>query len=200
MDLSDLDLIAFDSSIEYFARTVLSEHITTDIPPFHSDMYALARNDNPRKCVVVPRGFGKSTVITLVFTLWSILMLRERFIVIVSDSHHQAKLFLESIAVELEYNPVIRQLWGNLKTEQWSQESITTTTGIRVVAKGTGQKIRGLKFGAHRPTLIIFDDCENDELVSTPEQRAKLKHWFYAAALPALSKNPPGKVCLNQRM
>ena len=82
---------------------------------------------------------------TLVYALHSILLQRHKFIVIISDSHHQAKLFLEAIADELKHNDVLREHFGDITTEQWSQESITTSTGIRVVAQGSGQNLRGLK-------------------------------------------------------
>jgi len=184
--------LRYYANIPIFAKELLPEHVTSDIPAFHRDLYDIASDmDNPRKCVVIPRGFAKTTCITLIYLLHEILFHPKRspFIVIVSDSHHQARLFLEAISSELEHNERITSLFGRLATDQWSQDSITTTTGVRVIAKGSGQKLRGLKFGAHRPALIIMDDCENDELVSTPEQRAKLKHWFYAAVLPALAKD-----------
>jgi len=179
-------LEAWAASPAYFAKCVLPHHIEGNVPDFHLSLYSLAMEDTPRKCVVVPRGFGKSTTMTLVHTLHSILFHAQKFVVIISDSHHQAKLFLEAIGEELKHNEVLHEFFGDISTDQWSQESITTSTGIRVVAKGSGQKLRGLKYGAYRPTLMLFDDCENDEHVLTPEQRLKLKRWFYAAALPAL--------------
>lgn len=45
--------------------------------------------------------------------------------------------------------------------------------------------IRGRKFGAYRPDLIIGDDIENDELVRNPERRAKLQEDFDNAVVPA---------------
>jgi len=180
-------LAHFARSPAYFAKCLLPHHIQGDVPEFHLHLYNLATATDPRKCVVVPRGFGKSTTMTLVYALHSILFEKQKFIVIISDSHHQAKLFLEAIADELKYNDDIHSYFGNITTDQWSQESITTSTKIRVVAKGSGQKLRGLKYISDRPTLMLFDDCENDEHVLTPEQRLKLRRWFYAAALPALS-------------
>lgn len=35
------------------------------------------------------------------------------------------------------------------------------------------------------PTLIVCDDLENDENVNTPEQRKKLRDWFYKAVSKA---------------
>jgi len=175
--------------IVWFSQTLFPHHIKGGTPKFHEELYRLALAANPRKGVVCPRGFGKSTTLTFVYILYSILFRRQRFIVIISDSHSQAKLFLEAIADELTHNELLIKLFGNLTTDQWSQESITTSTGIRVIAKGSGQKLRGLKYHENRPTLMLFDDIENDEAVATPEQRLKLKRWFYGAALPALAQD-----------
>ena len=175
-----------------FALEFFPAHIQPPIPDFHHRLYELALSPHPRKCVICPRGFGKSSTMSFVYILHSILFQTHKFIVLVSDSLHQSKLFLEAIADELRFNEHLRSVFGDITTDQWSQESITTKTGIRVVAKGSGQKLRGLKYGPHRPTLMVFDDCENDEQVSTPEQRLKLRRWFYGAALPALA--PEGQV------
>lgn len=177
-----------------FALDLFPDHVKPPVPKFHLALYDLARAPNPRKCVVCARGHGKTTTISFVYVLHSILFRAHPFIVLVSDSLHQSKLFLEAIADELRFNDKLRYHFGDLVTDQWAQESITTKTGVRVVAKGSGQKLRGLKYGPHRPTLMIFDDCENDEQVSTPEQRLKLRRWFYGAALPALA--PEGQVFL----
>jgi len=175
--------------IGYFSKLILSHHIEGEVPQFHKDLYHAADSTAPRVSIVVPRGFGKSTTMTLVRTLHRTLFQLENFVVIVSDSNQQAKLFLEAIGDELKYNERLRYFFGDLTTDQWSNESLTTTTGIRLVARGSGQKLRGLKYHQYRPSLMLFDDIENDESVGTPEQRHKLKRWFYGAALPALAKN-----------
>jgi hypothetical protein len=61
-----------------------------------------------------------------------------------------------------------------------------------VVAKGQGMKVRGLKFNQYRPDKINIDDLENDELVESPERRAKLKRWFKMGVIPAMAKG--GKI------
>ena len=45
-----------------------------------------------------------------------------------------------------------------------------------------------MKYRRSRPGLIICDDLENDTLVETQEQRAKLKRWFFGALIPALKR------------
>jgi predicted phage terminase large subunit-like protein len=57
------------------------------------------------------------------------------------------------------------------------------------MAKGSEQKVRGLKWGNKRPDLIICDDLENDEIVLNKDRREKFRRWFYGALLPCRSDN-----------
>jgi hypothetical protein len=61
-----------------------------------------------------------------------------------------------------------------------------TTDGhkFRIQAKGSEQKVRGIKWGGKRPDLIVCDDLENDEIVMNPERRAKFARWFMNALIP----------------
>src|SRR5690625_7921685 len=54
----------------------------------------------------------------------------------------------------------------------------TTSSKIKVEAKGLGTQTRGLRHGSTRPDLFILDDIESDESTSTPEKIAKAKAWF----------------------
>jgi hypothetical protein len=49
--------------------------------------------------------------------------------------------------------------------------------------------VRGVKFGAYRPDLIIGDDMEDDELVRNPERRRQLLEDFNTALIPAGDRN-----------
>jgi len=49
---------------------------------------------------------------------------------------------------------------------------------------GAGQNLRGERYAQYRPDLIIIDDIENTENVRNPDQRKKLKDWFYADVMP----------------
>lgn len=60
---------------------------------------------------------------------------------------------------------------------------------FRLQAKGSEQKVRGLKWHNKRPDLIVCDDLENDEIVLNKERREKFKRWFNGALLPCRSAN-----------
>ncbi len=138
--------------------------------------------------VAAPRGHAKSTVVSLVFVLWCICYKVEEYILLISDSEDQSKMNLDSVKAELEDNEKLRLVFGDLVGRIWGAEAIETQNGVRIQVRGSGQRIRGLKYRRSRPGLMILDDIENDTLVDTSDQRHKLKRWFYAAVRPALRR------------
>ena len=54
----------------------------------------------------------------------------------------------------------------------------------KCLIRGTGQKVRGLKYGAYRPTLTIIDDGEGESNSTTPSARDKFRRWLNAAVIP----------------
>ena len=97
--------------------------------------------------------------------------------------------FLANIKDELEFNPLLREDFGDLVGKIWNAENIETSSGIKIKALGSGNKIRGLKNKESRPDLVICDDLEDDETVRSPEQRRKLKDWYYKALSKVGDKN-----------
>jgi predicted phage terminase large subunit-like protein len=63
---------------------------------------------------------------------------------------------------------------------------------FRIDAKGSEQKVRGLKWRNKRPDLIVCDDLENDEIVMNKDRREKFRGWFHKALLPCRAKG--GKI------
>ena len=59
---------------------------------------------------------------------------------------------------------------------------------FRILARGSGQKMRGRKWRGKRPGLIVCDDLEDDEQVENKERRDKFRRWFFRAVKPALRK------------
>ena len=155
------------------------------------ELFALHRGKDRRLLFVAPRGHAKSTIVSLIYTLWTICYQVTKFIVLVSDTEDQAKLHLDAVKGELETNERLRYCFGIDAGSYWAELAFETATGVRVLCRGTNQKVRGLKFREERPGLIVVDDPENDELIETEERRRKLKRWFYGALLPCLA--PEGR-------
>lgn len=185
-----LDIVArFYNSIIFFCVCLLSDHFSIRPGRFHREIFELLKQAYKYSCVVAPRGHTKSTTVTLGYALWCILFKQANFIVIISDTYTQSKYFLDAIKKELETNDLIRFLFGDLTGEVWSEGEIETKNGVRLICKGAGQKIRGLKWKQHRPDLVIVDDLENEELTENKDRRIKLEKWFFGSVVPALAKD-----------
>ena len=96
-----------------------------------------------------------------------------------------AEGFLNDLKTELEENAALREDFGELKGRVWKASVILLSNGVKIEALGAGKKIRGRRHKQWRPDLILCDDLENDENVNTPEQRKKLRDWFYKAVSKA---------------
>lgn len=137
--------------------------------------------------IAAPRGFAKSTVFNLKYVAWNIANEKRHFIVIISDTYTQAVDHVEGLQDALETSDNFKWLYGRMKTNRWGRDDFVTANGVRVVAKGSGMKVRGMRFKQYRPELIIGDDLENDELVASAERRKKMKNWLLRSVMPALT-------------
>ena len=179
----------FKDRIDLFAEWVFNNHCSLEIPDFHKEVYSILQLPNKRKGIAAPRGFAKSTIVDLIYTAWCIAYGIKHYIIILSDSYTQSAEFVNTLKDELENNERFKWLYGDLMSDKWSSGEFETKNDIKISAKGLGMKIRGLKFRRWRPDLIIADDLENDESVSSSEQRKKLKRYVLRGVLPALSSD-----------
>lgn len=176
-------------NIHLFGWFVARPYFPLETPPFHKEILDLISNkDNRRVGVIAPRGHAKSTTVDMTYPLWAGCFEQEEFIVIISDTYTQAAEFINALKDEFENNPKIKWLFGNMKGDDWQDGEFVLSNGIKYAAKGSGMKIRGIRHRHTRPTLMIFDDIENDENIKSAEQRQKLYHWFTKAAIPALAR------------
>lgn len=176
-------------NIHLFGWFIARPYFPLETPPFHKEILDLISNkDNRRVGVIAPRGHAKSTTVDITYPLWAGCFEQEEFIVIISDTYTQAAEFINALKDEFENNPKIKWLFGNMKGDDWQDGEFVLSNGIKYAAKGSGMKIRGIRHRHTRPTLMIFDDIENDENIKSAEQRQKLYHWFTKAAIPALAR------------
>ena len=191
--------------IKGFVGSVLASRFdeSTPSPEFHNDLWELACSEHKYVAIAAPRGHAKSTAGTLAYGLCAMLFREHKFLVIVSDTESQASMFLNAIKTELAENEAIGELFNLTKNDKGqvvfdkdaeTDVIVSFTDGhkFRIVAKGAEQKLRGLLWDGTRPDLMILDDLENDELVMNKDRRTKLRRWFFAALVPALS--PRGKL------
>lgn len=193
LDIKDIQDLRdkMEHNLELFATVVLNEHLYYKTAEHQKDTYRLlqTKTDKPR-VIILPRSHSKSTMATLAYPLWCIAYQKKHFIVIVSETEAQSKFFLEAIKDEIEFNERFHLFYGNLKNkEKWAETEIETINTVKLVAKGTGQKLRGLKWGKYRPDAVILDDIESEGNTETKEQRDKLKRWILGSVRPCIDKD-----------
>jgi len=192
---------AFD--LEYFGRAYLPHYFVRESPEFHAELDRIWRegvmksvdpnadakkidqSEGCRRAIEAPRGHAKSTTFTFKDSIHAAVYAYKHYEIILSDSSEQAEGFLSDIKTELEENTAFKEDFGNLKGSVWKASVILLANGSKIEALGAGKKIRGRRHKQWRPDLILCDDLENDENVNTPDQRKKLRNWFYKAVSKA---------------
>lgn len=138
--------------------------------------------------LVGPRGSAKSTIATLCYLLKRVCEGDEPYIWLISDTKGQAQTHLENIRHELGGNQALQDAYGAhqlARRGQWTEERLQLANGCTIEAYGTGQRLRGRRRGAQRPTLIICDDLQNDAHATSPHLRQTTRHWFAGTLLKA---------------
>jgi hypothetical protein len=128
-------------------------------PRFHYDVWRLCCLPARYVAIAAPRGHAKSTCVTHAYVLAEVLFRCSQFVVIVSDTEGQAADFLNDIRVELTENEVLVELFQVAKMVKEAATDIIVEMidgyQFRIMAKGSEQKVRGLKWRAKRPDLIV---------------------------------------------
>lgn len=182
------------SNIGLFGKTMFPTALNKEVPPFHHEIYKSLSDETLRRVLIAaPRGTAKSTVTSLILPLHKIAFKssdKDLFIVIISESQTQSINFLSRIKYHLENSKNFTQMFGDYgptTAKRWTNNDIVLSNGARIVAVGTGQRVRGFIEGDTRPNLIIVDDYESELNASTPEGRAKNRKWITEAVIPSLS-------------
>ena len=181
-------------AIMLFGQTYFPEHFPSAHPVLHTDILALFVDKDERlKDSSVPRGHSKSTLVSFLLAIYRICFQKKKFIVIVSDSEDKAKDFAIRLRDELEHNKRLIDDFSmeGFKTSDWSKTDFVTKTGIRVVAKGSNQSLRGLIHLDTRPDSIILDDIETNETAGTDS----IINFLLTDVIPSANRRGDYDIC-----
>ena len=172
-----------------WAKIYFSHHFRIKSPPFH---YKIIQEvlTNRFLGVAAPRESSKSTLLSFIYPMHQLCFKKRRFIVIVSNTYSKAARTLENMKKEFRDNAMLQRDYPITITKDSEGDSIFRWGDgyeTRVLCKGAEQmgSVRGEKFGAFRPDLIIIDDIEDDEMVRNPDRRRDLKDLYDEALIPA---------------
>ncbi len=167
-----------------FAKYYFPHYLKKKSSEFHKFLYKILSEDintGAKWAIAAPRGNAKSALVSAIFPLWCICYNKKKFIILLSDTAGQAEDFLTDIKRELEYNELLQRDFPHAcgKGDTWRSDEIITNNNIKIKALGSGNKIRGRRFGIHRPDLIVCDDTEDAEMVRSDVQRTFIRdEWF----------------------
>ena len=182
-------------TVQGFVSSLLQKNFdgAVESPECHKEWWTHFCDKHPLVAVAAPRGHAKSTALTFGWTMAQLCFRERSYALIVSDTVAQAVQFLGDMKKEFSDNEQLRSLFKIKDFIKDSEDDVIVTCEdghmFRIQAKGSEQKVRGLKWNNKRPDLIICDDLENDEIVMNKDRRAKFRRWFMGALLPCRSIN-----------
>jgi len=146
--------------------------------------------------IAAPRSHAKSTCLSVNYPLQEIARNRNIRILIVSNALDQAQMFLREIKARITQDDNYKVYAGELMArypEKWTDREIIVARDDLTLKDPTVSVVgMGGTILARRADIIICDDVLNQENTRTPEQRKKVKQWFYEVLLPVLE--PGGRL------
>jgi hypothetical protein len=143
--------------------------------------------------VMAFRESGKSTVMNLANTLWSILgKPAKKCAIIMSQTQEQAKNHFANIKSELENNELLKEDFGPFieNTNEWNRLSLELEYhGAKIMSLTRDQKVRGVKHNQHRPDLIVCDDLEDSASVEDKNVSEEFVKRFESEIMPLGNEN-----------
>jgi hypothetical protein len=180
---------SFEDNPLQWGKVYFTHHFRIGSPGFHSKIMKEVVA-NRFFGVAAPRESSKSTLLSFIYPMHQLCFKKRRFIVIVSNTYSKAARTLENMKKEFRDNIALQRDYPITITKDSEGDSIFRWGNgyeTRVLCKGAEQmgSVRGEKFGAYRPDLIIIDDIEDDEMVRNPDRRRDLKDLYDEALIPA---------------
>ena len=174
--------------IEGFVTTFLqgSYDNPRPIPSFHRRLWELECSEARWVAVAAPRGHAKSTAGNHAYLLANLLFGNDDFAIILSSTERMAIAHLKLIKDALHNNAEMMAAFDAEIVRDVETELVARVKGREfcIMAFGSEANLRGAIWRQKRPSLIMGDDLENDELVMNPERRTKFWNWLLNAVLP----------------
>ena len=171
--------------------------------PLHDAMWAKYDDEHAHKTVICsPRGIGKTTQALGKVCHDGVFRIR-KFVYWVSQTLDLAEEWTENIKGEILHNPIIRDVFGKLKSKRFEDEEITQSKKawyltdpktsepfMVIIPRGSNQRVRGKNIRIEgklvRPDLEVIDDPEHDEEIANEENRKAFAKWLHGSLLPCV--------------
>lgn len=145
---------------------------------------AVSRSQGIKLSKAIPRGHTKSFTYSRILPLHAFLYEWSTHTILLGANDTAARDKLGLIINDLESNEALIEDFPKVKGKVFGATRIENIKGYAIAAYGSGSNaIRGLS-NPTRPTLVIGDDLDSDEISYSEEQAAKLVDWWYRTVLP----------------
>ena len=128
---------------------------------------------------------AKSTVGNTAYILRCAVEGTENHILILGRTEGLAAAHLGHIKREIEENADIARDYPEAcgRGSVWAEDKIRLRNGVLIQAFGAGQAIRGARNAADRPTLVIGDDIQEEDAITSTTTRNRDWLWFTGSVL-----------------
>lgn len=172
------------TDLELYALAFFPHYCTYAFNEFHHQTFDETKwaERAVRRARAAPRGYAKSTLKALVKPIHDVCYGLEDYVLFVSNTQDQANGKLRDIRTEVLTNTNLVEFYGLRFTKRTPGETAYELACQGHYAKfeayGAGVEIRGIRYGAKRPTKIVVDDSEHSEEVMNEDLRAKFYAWY----------------------
>jgi len=179
----------------FFGQVFFPDVFYSEPAEFHYDMAKKIFNSKKRNVVIqVPRGFGKTKVVSFLFAIFAAVVLGYKYLMIISVSGERSRQILRYIQLALKSSLFVK-FYGDLQGDFWAKDKIHLKSdkfGIDAIieAKGAGQQIIGSSGWNTRPEFVVLDDIEDSEIARNKDRVDQLERWFADELNPAVQLKP----------
>lgn len=137
------------------------------------------------------RELAKTTTV-MFCVMYLILTGRKKNVLFVSNTRENAVRLMNNYRKAFENNPIIKAIYGELKTYgDWSENEFILSNGAVFRAIGAGESPRGTNNEGVRPDVIIVDDFDTDQECRNIDILNKKWQWYEEALIPTRSVSEP---------
>ncbi len=173
------------TDIQLFAIAYFPHYCQFAFNELHRDMFEQESfmERAIRRARAAPRGYAKSTLEALIEPIHDVCYALEKFIVIFSNTQDQSNAKLRDIRTEVLTNEALIGDYGIcFPGRKPAETSYIVQCGDHQClfqSYGAGTEVRGIRFGASRPSKVIVDDGEHSEEVLNEAIRQKYEDWYF---------------------
>lgn len=202
-ELRDLLVIAA-RKLTVWAKMFFPERFRMPFSRLHERVAEVLDDRSLRKVLILAhRGFGKTSFVSYAFTSRCILLRETRFVPYISKTATYSETQTDALRQALTTNKRITTLFGKIgaryvkrdvvdqfSRKAWVARFPTGGDPTFVLPRGALQQVRGLLYRDYRPDLVLIDDLEDELHLNSPEQRRRIREWFFGAVMETVSQEP----------